>query len=98
MERQLLHLWTAKAFMFSKQLWNRKQTITFFIKKKNEMSAVALAAHQNPILNSLKGARPPSTTQQEHNELESMGTEDLSIFYLRLQVIALHHFIVSSTI
>jgi len=62
------------------------------------MSVAALAAHQNPVLNSLKGARPPPATQQEHNELESMGTTDLSIFYLRLQVIALHNFIVSSTI
>lgn len=84
--------------MFSKQLQNLKQTITFFIKKKDQMSAVALAAHQNPILNRLKGAGPPSATQQEHNELESIGTEDLSIFYLRLQVIALHNSIVSSTI
>lgn len=62
------------------------------------MSAAAFAPHQNPILSSLKGSRPPSAAQQEHNELESMGTEDLSIFYFRLQVITLHNFIVSSMI
>lgn len=84
--------------MFSKQLQNHKQTITVFIKKKDQMSAVALAAHKNPIQNSLKGAGPPSATQQGHNELESMGTEDLSMFYLSLQVIALHNPAASSTI